>query len=202
MHFQSPNISLLMKFTNASVKRFHFVFLLHEFRSHFSKQTISVFIKKRFRNICGDRESDERFITPKNLLMSEEKSPLSEKASRFNQFWLENNATCLPVLIGYWDELYIKFARSEWQTCDRSALASRSCRYNGEASRARSCSSSTSDSAGVAMLSGESQVDALIDWLKDKGLTRKSSCLVTVSGEVPVIPVFSKQVWLITCIGW
>ena len=35
------------------------------------------------------------------------------------------------------------------------------------------------------MLSAESQVDGTIDWWKDKGLT-------TVSGEVPVIPVFSK----------
>ena len=28
------------------------------------------------------------------------------------------------------------------------------------------------------MLSAESQVDAMIDWWKDKGLTRKSSCSV------------------------
>ena len=42
---------------------------------------------------------------------------------------------------------------------------------------ALSCSSSKSDS-GVAMLSAESQVDAMIDWWKDKGLTRKSSCSV------------------------
>ena len=64
------------------------------------------------------------------------------------------------------------------KTCDRSALASRSCRYSGEASRARSCaSSSKSDSvSGVAMLSAESQVDAMIDWWKDKGLTRESLC--------------------------
>ena len=32
---------------------------------------------------------------------------------------------------------------------------------------------------GVAMLSAESLVDAVIDWWKDKGLTRKSSCSVS-----------------------
>ena len=73
LQFQSLSISLLLKFTNASVKRFHFVFLLHEFRSRFSKQMISVSVKKRFRNICRVRESDERFIAPKNLLMSQGK---------------------------------------------------------------------------------------------------------------------------------
>ena len=38
LQFQSLSINLLLKFTYASVKRFHFVFLLHEFRSRFSKQ--------------------------------------------------------------------------------------------------------------------------------------------------------------------
>ena len=40
-------------------------------------------------------------------------------------------------------------------------------------------SSSKSDSGGVAMLSAESWVDAMIDWWKDRGLTRKSSCSVS-----------------------
>ena len=62
-----------LKFTNASVKRTHFTFLLHEFRSRFSKQMISVSIKKRSCNVCRVRESSERFITSKNLLMSEGK---------------------------------------------------------------------------------------------------------------------------------
>ena len=63
LQFQSLSLSLLLKFINTSVKRFHFVCLLHEFRSRFSKQMISVSIKKRFRNICRVGESDERFIT-------------------------------------------------------------------------------------------------------------------------------------------
>ena len=50
-------MSLPLKFTNASVKRIHFTFLLHEFRSRFSKQVISVSDKKKFRNICRVRES-------------------------------------------------------------------------------------------------------------------------------------------------
>ena len=33
LHLQLLSLSLLLKFTNASVKRSHFVFLLHEFRS-------------------------------------------------------------------------------------------------------------------------------------------------------------------------
>ena len=54
-----------LKFTNASVKRFHFVFLLREFRSRFSKHVISTAIKKRFRNIYRVREAEQRFIAPK-----------------------------------------------------------------------------------------------------------------------------------------
>ena len=46
------------------------------------------------------------------------------------------------------------------------------------------------------MLFAESQVDAVIDWWKDKGLTE-----LTVSGEALVIPVFSKLLGLITCEG-
>ena len=65
LQFQPLSISLLLKFNNASVKRFHFVFLLHEFRTRFSKQMIFVSIKKRFRNICPVRESDERLLLPK-----------------------------------------------------------------------------------------------------------------------------------------
>ena len=77
LQFQSLSISLLLKFTNANVQRFHFVFLLHEFRSCFSRQMISVSNKKRFRNICRVKESDETFITPKNLLMSQRKFVVS-----------------------------------------------------------------------------------------------------------------------------
>ena len=73
LQFQPLSISLLLEFTDASVKRFHFVLLLHEFRSCFSKQVNSVSIKKRFRNICPERESEEGFIAPENLLMSKGK---------------------------------------------------------------------------------------------------------------------------------
>ena len=100
LQFQSLRIRLLLEFTNASVKRYHCVFLLLVFRSRFSKQMISVSIKKRFRNICRVRESDERFITsqkPVDVLM---KIRLYRKMSRFNLFWLENTATSFPVLIG------------------------------------------------------------------------------------------------------
>ena len=37
---------------------------------------------------------------------------------------------------------------------------------------------------GVAMLSAESQVDAVIDWWEDKGLTRTSSCSVSCRSSV------------------
>ena len=79
LQFQSLSTSLQLKFIDASVKTFHFVFLLHEFRSCSSKQKISVSIKKRFRNICRVGESEERFITPKNLLMSQGKILFIEK---------------------------------------------------------------------------------------------------------------------------
>ena len=70
-----------MKFTNASVKIFHFVFLLHEFTSRFSEQVISAPIKKGFRNFYRVRESEERFVAPKNLLMSQGKSSPLENVS-------------------------------------------------------------------------------------------------------------------------
>ena len=55
---------------------------------------------------------------------------------------------------------------------DRSALASLSCKYSGEASMYRICSSSKSDSGGrVAMLSAESQVGVTLGQWKNIGLT-------------------------------
>ena len=78
---------------NASVQRFHFAFLLHEFRYRFSKQVISVPKKKRFRNICWVRESEVRFVAPKTSWCLKGKSSLSENVSWFNLFLLENNAT-------------------------------------------------------------------------------------------------------------
>ena len=50
----------------------------------------------------------------------------SENVSWFNLFCLENTATSVSLLVGSWDELDIKFSRSESYTCDRSALAPRS----------------------------------------------------------------------------
>ena len=70
LQFQSLSMSLLLKLIDTIVKRFHFLFLLHKFRSRLSKQVISFSIKKRFRNICRVRESENRFITPRKLLMS------------------------------------------------------------------------------------------------------------------------------------
>ena len=45
------------------------------------------------------------------------------------------------------------------------------------------------------MHSAESQVDAMIDWWKNKGLTRKNLEFseLTVSCEVLVVPVFNNQ---------
>ena len=101
LQFQSLSIGLLLKFTHASVKRFHFVFLLHKFRSRFSKEMISSSITKRFHNICRVGESDERFIAPRKTVdISRKKSSLSENVSGFNLFWLEIDATGFPVLIG------------------------------------------------------------------------------------------------------
>ena len=62
LQLHSLSISSLLKFINASVKRFHFVLLLHEFRSRFSEQVICIPIEKRFSNTCRVRESEERFV--------------------------------------------------------------------------------------------------------------------------------------------
>ena len=127
---------------------------------------ISDFASASKWSLCSSRSDftefpDERiWITvrcfPKTCWCLREKSSLSENISWFDLFLLENNATCFSSLFGSWDELDIE-SLTEWQTCDRSAFASRSCKSNGEASRARICSSSKSDSGGgVAMLSAES----------------------------------------------
>ena len=59
-----------------------------------SKQMISVSIKKRFRNICQVRESDERFCCTQKLVDVLWKNPLYRKLildSTYNG--LKNNAT-------------------------------------------------------------------------------------------------------------
>ena len=68
--FQPLRISFPLKFTNATVKSGYFTFLLHEFRSRSSKHVISMTIKKRVRSVYRIRESKERFVAPKNLLMT------------------------------------------------------------------------------------------------------------------------------------
>ena len=78
--------------------------------------------------------------------------------SSFNLFWLENTANWTSSFLVQSDKLAIVL---HWLRAQ--------CGYSGDASRARSCSSSKSDSEGDAMLSAESQVDAMIDWWKDKG---------------------------------
>ena len=51
---------------------------------------------------------------PKTFWCLKKKSSLSKNVSGFNLFWLENNATGVPVPIESWDELDIKFSRAEW----------------------------------------------------------------------------------------
>ena len=110
LQFQSLSTSLLLKLTNASVKRFHFVFLLHEFRSRFSKQMISVSSKKRFRNIRRVRESDEMFLAPQNLLMSIRKFVSIGKCVLIQPTltWKYGESFPVPAGFGSWDELDIK----------------------------------------------------------------------------------------------
>ena len=62
LQFQSLRISLLPMLTNTIVKRFHLMFLLHQFGSCLGEQVIPVSIKKRFRNFRGARISENRFI--------------------------------------------------------------------------------------------------------------------------------------------
>ena len=58
-------------------------------------------MKHRFRNIYRVRESEEKFVAPKNLLMSSGKIFSAGKMFLDSTFFLlENNATGFPVLIG------------------------------------------------------------------------------------------------------
>ena len=146
LQLQPLSTSLLLKSTNFVFQRFHFALLLHEFRSRFNKQMISIPIKQRSCNICWNRESDKRFVAPKTLVeVSKANLFHQENLFWFNLFWLENNATSFPEFIISCDELDIKFSRSEWETCVRwlPALVG----TNGEPNRARNCSSSNSESA-------------------------------------------------------
>ena len=74
LQFQSLSMSLLLDLIDTIVKRFHFVFLLHEFKSRFSKQVISVPSRRDFATFAGLENLMKRFFTPQNLLMSERKT--------------------------------------------------------------------------------------------------------------------------------
>ena len=62
LQIQPQRLSLPLKFTDASVRRINFTFLLHEFKSRFSKHVISITLKKRCRRIYRIWESEERFV--------------------------------------------------------------------------------------------------------------------------------------------
>ena len=110
---------------------------------------------------------------------------LKENSSLSEKKFLDSTSFCLKTTthlsprtyrILRWTRHQV-FSFTEWQTCNRSAFASRFCKYCGKAYRARIWSSSNSESGGgVAMLSAESQVEAMLGWWKVSSLTRKSSC--------------------------
>ena len=180
LQFQPLRTSLPLKFTNASVKRLHFIFLHHEFRSRFSKQMISITIKKRFRSIYRVRESSQKpvDVSRENLL--------SRKT------FLDSTYFCLEAkrqVSLYLSDLEMNWTSSFLVQSDKLAIVLHlllaPVSTVGEASRARSISSSKTESGcGVAMPSGESQVDAVICWWTVRGLTRKSSCSVTCLSSV------------------
>ena len=72
-------------------------------------------------------------------------------------------------------ELGNKLSSLEWQTCDMSALASRSSKYSGEASIFLMCSSSISGSKEVVLFSPRSYTDLTLELWKIEGKTSKSS---------------------------
>ena len=77
-----------------------------------------------------------------------------------NVFWLtvwhENIASRFPATSRSREELVIKPSRLEWWARACPSFSSRSRIYSGEASISRKCSSSRSESGGVAMLPAES----------------------------------------------
>ena len=106
LQFQPLWKSLPLKFANASVKSLQFPFLLHEFRSRFSKHVISITIKKRFRSIYRIRESEERFVAPKKTVDVIRENLLHRK------MFLDSNYLCLKTKRQV--SLYLSDAEMNW----------------------------------------------------------------------------------------
>ena len=163
LQIQSLSTGFLLKITSTIVERFHFL-LLHQFSSCLSKQVISISFKKRFCNIRWVSISKNRFIRTQNI----SKVALFLKIRHVPIFF---DVRAMPQVSLYrWsaDFEMILTANILFQS-DKfvivPALASRSGRYRGEASRSRICSSSKSASWGVARLSIESWIEDNNDWL-------------------------------------
>ena len=159
-------MSLSLKFTNASVKSIHFTFLLLDFRFRFRKHMISVTLMERFQRIFWMRESEQRFNVSQTC----------------RNTFLVSTCFCLRTtqrVSPYSSDLGMNQTSSFLLQSDKLVIFPHLllCKYSGEASRARICSSSKSDSGGgVAMPSVESQVEAMLGLWKNDGLTHESSC--------------------------
>ena len=93
LQFQSLSKSLLLKLIDTTVKRFHLMFLLHNFRPFLMKQMIFVPIKKRFPNICRVSKSKNRMNTTLEVVSWFVPSVSFGKSVWLDSQWHENTAS-------------------------------------------------------------------------------------------------------------
>ena len=87
--FPTAEKSLLLMFTNASVKRIHFTFWLHELGFRFRKHVISVALKNNFSRIYRIRESKYR--------CSQKPVDVSRKNLLYRNTFLDSTCFCLKT---------------------------------------------------------------------------------------------------------
>ena len=134
------------------------MFPLHEFRSSFSKQVISVPIKKRFRNICRVRESEGRFIPQKKTVDVLRENPLCRKTFLDSNYFCSKTTRQVSL---YVSDLEMNWTSSFLVQSDKLAIVLRlllapvSTVVKPAVHEVAHCLKSDSRS-GVAMLSAES----------------------------------------------
>ena len=172
---------MLLKLISTIVKRFHFVFLLHQFRSRLSRPNDLYFHQEEISATFAGLE-DLKFdpLLPEtstgcSVSLSLGKCVLIRPTLTCKQCYRFPNATQISDLEMNWTSSFL-FQSDKLAIVPH--LLPAPVEYRGEASRARICSSSKSASCGVAMLSAESWVEDKNESLQDKTLTLSSISVI------------------------
>ena len=153
VNFQTIGMNLSFKFTSGSQES---LLCIHASTLQILPLRVGdlfVFQEPVSQHLPDSESLDNASFSPWTARCAKEIPSLSENVSWLDFLLCENSAASCPALSRKWDELDTEFSRKEWCTRDRSALASLSCKYSGEASIFLIWSSSKSDSGGVSWCS-------------------------------------------------